>query len=203
MKPHRIGTLVLALLLALAPAARAAEHAPAPAKKLTASRAFLTLNPFMVSIVENYKVRGFLVLEVTLHMPRKDGQEGAEIMSPKLRDSFVRMLMEYGAKIATIKRPPDLTGITARLQEQTDGVLGPGKARVLLQAAGFKVARKYSKKREEFLLGKAHVTIDQLQKKGWFLEIEGKPAEIAGLEKKLGLSAKDREERTYLEILEK
>lgn len=75
------------------------------------------------------------------------------------------------------------------------------QARALLQSAGFKVVRKYSKKREEFVLGKAHVTLDQLLKKGWFLEIEAPPALIPGLQKKLGLSSKDREERTYLEIL--
>ncbi len=78
-----------------------------------------------------------------------------------------------------------------------------GKARALLQDAGFEIARKYSKSREEFLLAKTHVTLDRLREKGWFLEIEGKPAEIANLEKKLGLSAKDRENRTYLQILEK
>jgi hypothetical protein len=135
MTRHSLGILVLAAALALAPAANAGENTPAPAKKLTASRAFLTLDPFMVSIMENYKVRGFLVLEVTLNMPDRDGQEGATIMRPKLRDAFVRALMEYGAKIATVKRVPDLTGITARLQEQTDGVLGAGKARVLLTQA--------------------------------------------------------------------
>ena len=132
MIPSRLAVPILAMLLALSPAARAAEHTPAPSKKLTSSRAFLTLDPFMVSIVENYRVRGFLVLEITLYMPGKAGQEGAEVMSPKLRDAYVRALMEYGAKVATIKRPPDLTGITARLQGQTDGVLGPDKARVLL-----------------------------------------------------------------------
>ena len=135
MIPRHLGLLLLVALIACSPRAWAEEHAPAPAKKLTASPAFLTLDPFMVSIIENYRVRGFLVLEVTLHVPGKDGQEGAAIMSPKLRDSFVRALMEYGAKVATVKRPPDLSGITARLQGQTDGVLGPGKAHVLLTQA--------------------------------------------------------------------
>lgn len=107
----------------------------APAKKLTASRAFLTLDPFMVSIVENYRVRGFLVLEVTLHVPDEERQKGAQALSPKLRDSYVRALMEYGAKVATTKRAPDLAAITQRLQGQTDVVLGSGAARVLLTQA--------------------------------------------------------------------
>jgi hypothetical protein len=131
--------LILSALLMLGAEAQASgaggTHTPAPSKKLTSSRAFLTLDPFMVSIVENRKVRGFLILEVTLHMPGENEQDGAEVLSPKLRDCYVRALMEYGAKIATTKRPPDLTSITARLQTQTDGVFGPGKARVLLTQA--------------------------------------------------------------------
>ena len=132
-------TLSLAALLVLTSPALASgddgSPTPAPAKKLTASKAFLTLDPFMVSVVENYRVRGFLVLEVTLYMPDKHEQEGAEVLSPKLRDSYVRALMEYGAKIATTKRPPDLTGITSRLQGQTDGIFGANKVRVLLTQA--------------------------------------------------------------------
>ena len=127
--------LIFAALLALAAPALASELTPAPVKKLTASRAFLTLDPFMVSIVENYRVRGFLILEITLHAEDKDAQESVDVMRLKLRDSYVRALMEYGAKIATVTRPPDLTGIATRLQTQTDGVLGAGKARVLLTQA--------------------------------------------------------------------
>ena len=74
-------------------------------------------------------------------------------------------------------------------------------ARALLKAAGFQAVAGYSKRREEYSLRQAHVTLDHLTRFGWFLEIEGKPAQIAVLEKKLGFSKKNREERTYLEIL--
>lgn len=135
-----IRVLMLSGLIALSAAmpARASEggeHTPAPTKKLTASRAFLTLEPFMVSIVENYRVKGFIVLEVTLHLPQEDAQTRADDLSRKLRDSFVRTLMEYGAKVATISAKPSLDGITARLQTQADGVLGQGKSRILLTQA--------------------------------------------------------------------
>jgi len=140
MRSSPLILFTMAALLALAAPALASSSesgspTPAPAKKLTASRAFLTLDPFMVSVVENYRVRGFLILEITLYMPDKHEQEGAEVLSPKLRDAYVRALMEYGAKIATTKRPPDLTGITARLQGQTDGIFGRSKVQVLLTQA--------------------------------------------------------------------
>jgi hypothetical protein len=139
MRSLSLAAFTMAAVMALVPPAFASggggAPTPAPAKKLTASKAFLTLDPFMVSVVENYRVRGFLILEVTLYMPDKNEQEGAEVLSPKLRDAYVRTLMEYGAKVATIKRPPDLTGITTRLQGQTDGIFGASKVRVLLTQA--------------------------------------------------------------------
>ena len=77
------------------------------------------------------------------------------------------------------------------------------KARHLLHALGFKVAASYSKKREEFILSRCHVTLDYLKGAGWFAEIEGSEKKITRIAAKLGFSDKDREERTYLEILGK
>ena len=71
----------------------------------------------------------------------------------------------------------------------------------LLKNIGFQQVAAYSKRREEFVLGPAHVMLDYLKGHGWFLEIEAAPKTIASVEKQLGLSRQDREERTYLEIL--
>ncbi|MDP3920735.1 MAG: class IV adenylate cyclase [Candidatus Omnitrophota bacterium] len=70
----------------------------------------------------------------------------------------------------------------------------------VLKNIGFEVTASYSKMREEYALRDAHVTIDRLAGVGWFVEIEGPTAKIAAIEKKLGLKAEDREERTYLDL---
>ena len=119
----------------------------------------------------------------------------------RLHASVLR-LRRYGKEkqgLLTFKGPCLKSRYKKRVEIET--LVPWAKARVLLRSAGFKAVRRYFKKREEFVLGKAHVTLDQLLKKGWFLEIEGPPALIPGIQKKLGLSANDREERTYPEIL--
>ncbi len=76
------------------------------------------------------------------------------------------------------------------------------QTREIFKALGYTVLRKYAKKREEYRLKGALVTIDQLPRQlGCFLEIEGSPRQIESISKKLGLSEKDREERSYLAIL--
>jgi predicted adenylyl cyclase CyaB len=94
---------------------------------------------------------------------------------------------------------PRLKGIFKRRVE-IETPVNWEKTRALLLAAGFRKVAGYSKTREEYALGKTHVTIDHLTKNGWFMEIEGKPSEISKYEKTLGLSKKQREHRTYLEI---
>lgn len=119
----------------------------------------------------------------------------------KSRASVLR-LRRYGKEaqgLLTFKGPCLKSRYKKRVEIETP--VPWAKARALLRSVGFKIVRNYCKNREEFVLGKVHVTVDRLSEKGWFLEIEGAPARITGLQKKLGLSAKDREERTYLEIL--
>jgi predicted adenylyl cyclase CyaB len=74
-------------------------------------------------------------------------------------------------------------------------------ARAFLKFLGCRVLGEYSKRREIYKLGKTAVTVDFLKKFGWFLEIEGRPRSIKKIEKKLGLRVKDREERSYLQML--
>jgi predicted adenylyl cyclase CyaB len=73
-------------------------------------------------------------------------------------------------------------------------------AKKIFELMGLEVIAEYSKKREEYTIGKTHVTLDQLKGIGWFAEIEGTENHIQALEKKLGLTEKDQEHRTYVEI---
>ena len=77
------------------------------------------------------------------------------------------------------------------------------RAKEIFQFLGFKVVAKYTKKREEFSLGACKVALDYLPKVGWFIEIEGKPSTIQRLSLKLGLREADREELSYLGLLQR
>ena len=76
-----------------------------------------------------------------------------------------------------------------------------GAMRAILESLGFVHTIAYRKTREEYVLGKALVTLDRLAGRGWFMEIEAAPSVIRQTEKKLGLTPDLYEDRTYLEIL--
>lgn len=75
------------------------------------------------------------------------------------------------------------------------------RAKAILLLTGFRKVFQYSKFREEFNVSSCLVTLDRLPKFGWFLEIEANARNIHRLVKKLGLENRDREERSYLELL--
>lgn len=74
-------------------------------------------------------------------------------------------------------------------------------ARAMLKAMGFIPWLKYVKEREVYRLGKAVITLDKLNRYGYFLEIEGSMKNILALEKKLQLTSADAEPRSYLAII--
>jgi len=79
--------------------------------------------------------------------------------------------------------------------------IDPMVAKAFLKFLGYRVCKRYSKRRELYRFGKTLVTLDFLKKFGWFLEIEGRPKAIKSIEEKLGLIRQDREEKSYLQML--
>lgn len=84
---------------------------------------------------------------------------------------------------------------------ETETPVDAVKTRLLLKQLGYRVSARYEKKRDEYLLKKAHVTMDYLKGFGWFAEIEAPERRIEMLARLLGFSNQDREERSYLEMV--
>ena len=99
----------------------------------------------------------------------------------------------------TLKGPRLKSRYTKRVELETHVEYEPTRA--ILETLGFKLSRKYSKKREVYYLDKVMVTLDTLPKLGSFVELEGSVSAIANAAKKLGLIDKDREEKSYLQML--
>lgn len=110
-------------------------YASAPKKEGPKGDAFLVFDPFTVSVVERQRMRGLLVLEVVLHIPEEEARANAENLKPRIRDHFVRVLMEFGATRARVDRPPEVGRIAATLQRTVDQVLGADQAHVLITQA--------------------------------------------------------------------
>ncbi len=101
--------------------------------------------------------------------------------------------------LLTFKGPKLKSQFKRRVEVETS--VKPHAVRKLFQKMGFRVIARYQKTREEYQLEKSHITIDYLRGHGWFSEIEASPKEIHRLERALGFTKKDREERTYLELV--
>lgn len=74
------------------------------------------------------------------------------------------------------------------------------KVKLIFAALGFSKRAEYTKRREEYELKGAWVTLDYLHPWGWFVEIEGMPQQIKKLSQKLGLKSQDQEGRSYLQL---
>lgn len=134
-------------------------------------------------------------------------KQGVEVNEFYDRDGFFAKqktalrLRQFGTGLATLtlKGPRLKAHFTKRMEIETP--VDATSAKEILKFLGCRVMRSYSKKRELYKLGRTIVTVDFLKKFGWFLEIEGEPRSIRRVEKKLGLATKDREERSYLQML--
>ena len=105
----------------------------------------------------------------------------------------------HGPATLTLKGPRIRSEFSKRMEIETP--VEYAAAKEILRFLGCRILRQYSKKRELYKLGQTTITVDFLKKFGWFLEIEGRPRSIKGVEKKLGLTLADREERSYLHML--
>jgi len=109
-------------------------------------------------------------------------------------------LRQYGKKaVLTLKGPRLKSRFTKRIEIETPVIYRSMKT--IFGLAGFKVVMHYKKERELYRFGKSLVALDWLPRLGRFLEIEGEPQAIKKIERRLGLQTKDREERSYLQML--
>ncbi len=116
------------------------------------------------------------------------------------RQKSVLRLRRHGKTVElTFKGPRLKSKYSKRIELQTHAEYAPTKA--ILTALGYRVVRKYSKKREVYQWGKLMVTLDALPHLGTFVELEGSVRDIARAAAQLGISDQDREERSYLAML--
>lgn len=116
------------------------------------------------------------------------------------RKKTVLRLRKHGKTAElTLKGPRLKSRYTKRVEFETAVDFTPTRA--ILKTLGFTLSRHYSKKREVYQCAKVIVTLDTLPKLGSFVELEGSVKNIAYAENLLGLSSKDREEKSYLQML--
>ena len=138
---------LLAVSLALAvnaPAAHASggggekkekkEKAKAPKKQrsLTSLPSWVMVDPFTIPIIQDGRVRGRLSVSFGMDVPDEKLRETAEMMMPRLRDSWLTELNLYAGTTLRPKRAADIGAVANLLQRTADGVLQKPGAKVLM-----------------------------------------------------------------------
>ncbi len=132
--------LLLTLACALAAPAMAAEAAPAkkPEKqerKITASPAWISVEPIAVAILRQNRVDGMFLVEFGLDVEDTALRTRAQETLPRLRDAWLRNVSDLAATRMRVGRQADLDVLTTRLQTTTDQMLGGAGAKILLLQA--------------------------------------------------------------------
>lgn len=107
----------------------------------------------------------------------------------------------HGGKIAmlTIKGPRRNGHTKTRMEVETP--VEYGSAKRILELLDFRVAETYSKMREEYRLDSCTVCLDQIADSGCYVEIEGAAKKISATARHLGLTAREREHRSYRQLI--
>jgi hypothetical protein len=121
----------LLLGLALLPLAAAPAHSAD--KKKGGGLSFIQLPTITAAIVRADGRRGVLTVESGIDVPNEALRIQVERLQPRLRDAFASTLMIVGSQLRP-GEPPDLDRLEARLQADTNRIVGRPGARLLLGA---------------------------------------------------------------------
>jgi len=145
----KLSPTVVALLCALlvsAPMAAASggghdgekkEKAKAPkkARPYTSLRSWVIVDPFTISIIQDGRIRGKFTVSFGMDVPDDELRDSAEVLMPRLRDSWLAELSLHAGTSLRPRRPADIEAIGAMLQASADRTLGKAGSKVLLAQA--------------------------------------------------------------------
>jgi len=113
----------------ITPAAASAEEGAAQGPS------YIRMKSVSVSALNRGRVRGLVTVRPVLEVGEGASAASVEAARPRLRDAFYRVLNQMAATYIDVERPLDLDFITRVLQNETDRLVGPHGATVLLALA--------------------------------------------------------------------
>lgn len=107
-----------------------------------------------------------------------------------------------GAGVATLTYKGPLTGGVIRQREELETAVGDASAvEQILRQLGFQPFVRYEKRRETWRLGESEISIDELPRLGWFVEIESPSvAAVEQTRQMLALDAAPAVAETYVHM---
>jgi len=140
---HILGLGLICALLGAAPAwalgggggsAPPAEAAPEESMGRTLSHAnsYVRMEPVRASVQADFRMRGLLQVGLALDAPHSRTRQVIAERQIWLRDAYSQAMLLYSGRMYRWGQIPDADIIARLLQEETDRVIGPGQATVVL-----------------------------------------------------------------------
>lgn len=109
-----------------------AKDEPPPPPETT----FLEIDSINVPVIKNGVIQRYVLLRVTLDLRDDSVKQQAQLIMPKLRDSYIRELYGYFEGLPDNSRGIDVRAIKNRLKHASDQIVGQGAVKdILIQGA--------------------------------------------------------------------
>ena len=137
----RIRFALLALAAAFAAAPSFANKPPPvetkaagnpEAKRITGSESYVATFGLRASIARDFRIKGVLAVDAGLDVPDAAARKRVEALKPRVVSSMREAVLSYVSLSYVVGNSPDTEILRIRMQKAVDGVLGPGKAQVML-----------------------------------------------------------------------
>ena len=141
MKSWLVTAAVLSALIVAPPAfasgakeGKKPEGAKAPKKQrpITSLESWVMVEPFSVTVVQEDRIRGKVLVSFGMDVPDAELREKAELLMPRLQDAWLSQLNLYAATTVRPGKPANIAEVSNILQTVADRVLGKTGTKVLI-----------------------------------------------------------------------
>jgi hypothetical protein len=101
-------------------------------RHITTAQTYMAQTPVHAPVRARGRTAGQLEVAFGLDIERREDRALVQERQPWLRDAYTRAVLNYAARQYAWPDVPDAEAIAALLQSETDRLIGPGRARVLL-----------------------------------------------------------------------
>jgi len=110
------------------------DSAKAPKKQrpITSLESWVMVDPFSVTVVQEDRIRGKVLVSFGMDVPDADLREKAELLMPRLQDAWLSQLNLYAATTVRPGKPANIAEVSNILQTVADRVLGKTGTKVLI-----------------------------------------------------------------------
>lgn len=106
--------------------------APKKQRPITSLESWVMVDPFSVTVVQEDRIRGKILVSFGMDVPDAQLREKAELLMPRLQDAWLNQLNLYAATTVRPGKPANITEVSNILQTVADRVLGKAGAKVLI-----------------------------------------------------------------------